>query len=127
MSNNIFAYIEYLKQFPLNKSAKEFWKVFKIRGGIDNRHLSFNVCKTCTDRVFKDKEKLKVETDKDSNISCLVISFRLCEECIDRNVFETNSYIYKYAHKRRSQANTISIEIKNQTNGDKEPSTSKKL
>ena len=111
MSDQIFSYVEFLKQFPSNSRAREYWRLFKVKGGLDNRHLSFNICQLCTSNLFKDKERLKIELDKDSNC-CSIISFKLCEDCIERNIFETNSYIYKYSLKKRnvSASNSVSVE-----------------
>ena len=121
MSNKLFTFPEYLNEFTLHRRAREFWKLFKIRGSLDNRHLCFNICHDCANILFNDKEKLKFETDKESNLASILISFRLCEDCVERNVFETNSYIFKYGHKRRNQPNTVSIENKADFNKEDQP------
>ena len=110
MASKIFSYTEFLKEFPFKKRAREFWKLFKLRGTLENRHLNFNVCQDCANRLFKDDEKLKFETDHDSNFSSLLISFRLCEDCVERNIFETNSYIFKYSVKRKNVKNKHAVD-----------------
>ena len=117
MSNKVFTLLEYIKEFPLKRNAKEFWKLFKVRGALDNRHLSFNVCRDCANTIYNDKEKLKIETDKESNLSSILISFRLCEDCAERNVYEVNSYIFWCGYKRRNQKNTVATE----NNEEKKP------
>ena len=118
MSNKIFTFSEYLKEFTFLKRILE---IVQIHGSLDNHHLCFNICHDCANIVFNDKEKLKFETDKESNLASILISFRLCEDCVERNVFETNSYIFKYGHKRRNQPNTVSIENKADFNKEDQP------
>lgn len=124
MSNKIFSFTEYIKEFPSNKRVREFWKLFKTRGSLDNRHLCFNICQDCANYLFNDKEKLKFETDKDSELLCVLIGFKLCEDCVERNVFEVNSYIYKYALRRRNQPNSVTIENKSESNEKEQPTIS---
>ena len=124
MSNKLYTLSEYIKEFPLNKRVREFWKLFKTRGSLDNRHLSFNICRDCSNYLFENKERLKFETDEESNFLCVLISFRLCEDCVERNIFEVNSYIFKYRLKPKNQANTVSIEKKTENNEEKRTATS---
>lgn len=107
---NIYTAIEYFKKFPFNSRAREFWKLFKVRGSLENRHIPFYLCQHCSNRVFNDKEKIKYEVNSEGKFTNCHIYFKLCEDCIERNIFEVNNYIYKYSLKRKTNLqNTVSI------------------
>lgn len=106
----ILNYKEYLKQYPFNTRAKEFWKLFRVRGSLENRHIPFYMCQHCSNKLYNNQEKLKFEVDSEEKFAGCHINFILCEDCIERNIFEVNNYIYKYCVQRKSQVqNTVSI------------------
>ena len=89
--------------------------MFKVRGSLDNRHINFIVCNNCSSNIFNDKNKIKFKVDNDGTIITTIISFDLCENCVSRNVFEVNSYIFKYTTKQIAKAkNTVNIDSSEQ-------------
>ena len=114
-ADRIHSYSDYLNHFKGYKTAREYWKLFKVRGSLDNRHINFIVCNNCSSNIFNDKNKIKFKVDTDGTITSTIISFDLCENCVNRNVFEVNSYIFKYTTKQIAKAkNTVNIESSEQ-------------
>ena len=114
MSTKSYSSADYIKKFPQDRRSKEYWKLYKVRGPLDNRHLNFVLCKDCSNKIYKDQEKLEYIVDKDDNFTAVRLKFELCDDCIARNLFETNSSIYKYSRKRNNKQpeNTVSISKK---------------
>lgn len=105
-----YSFSEYLKKFPRDRRAREYWKLFKVRGSLDNRHINFVLCNVCSTKIYNNEDKFKFIVDNDGNFTCLRISFDLCEDCIASNIFQVNSYIFKYSLKRKaSDKNTVSV------------------
>ena len=102
MSIQTYSSADYIKKFPDDRRSREYWKLYKVRGTLDNRHLNFVLCKDCSDKIYKDQEKLEYIVDKNGNFTAVRLKFELCEDCIARNLYETNSYIYKYSLKRKN-------------------------
>ena len=130
MVSKQYSFTEYRELFPQDRRTREFWKLFKIKGSLDNRHLNFVVCNTCGSKIFNDKEKLKFNVDKEGKLTSLNINFDLCEDCVAVNIFQTNSYIFKYGLKRKAEAkNTVSIgspeDKKTKVDESADPSNSK--
>ena len=114
-ADRVYSYSDYLKHFKGDKTAREYWKLFKVRGSLDNRHINFIVCNNCSSNIFNDKNKIKFKVDNDGTIITTIISFDLCENCVSRNVFEVNSYIFKYTTKQIAKAkNTVNIDSSGQ-------------
>ena len=82
----IFNYKEYLKQYPFNTRAKEFWKLFRVRGSLENRHISFYMCQHCSNKLYNNQEKLKFEVDSEEKFAGCHINFIICEDCIEHKI-----------------------------------------
>ena len=95
-----YNYSEYLKKFPSNYRAREYWKLFKIRGRKDNRYLQFNLCQECIPKLYANKARMMCNVNKEDKLQNININMQLCESCIARNLFEVCSYEYKCGLKR---------------------------
>ena len=116
-NNKSFSYAKYIEEYPSNSRAREYWKLFKVKGPLDSRHLCYYLCQFCSTQLYNDKEKLKFNVDNQGNLLGVDINFKLCENCIERNIYETNTYIYKCTLKhKRPINNTIELEDKEDEN-----------
>lgn len=123
--NKSYSYSEYIEEYPKNRRAREYWKLFKVKGPLDSRHVSYYLCEYCSNQLYNNKEKLTFEVDADGNLACVKICFKLCEDCIERNIYETNTYIYKYSLKHKARINNT-IELDDKEEPDI-PTSSKKV
>ena len=99
-SNKSYHYSDYLKKYTSDYRAREYWKLFKIRGRKDNRHIQFNLCESCITNLYANKNKLMCNINKEGKLQNINISIDICELCIERNLFEVSSYVYKCSLKR---------------------------
>ena len=99
-SDKAYSYSEYLQKFGSDHRAREYWKLFKIRGRNDNRHIQFNLCQKCIPAMYANKNRMICNVSKDSKLENININIPLCESCIERNLFEVSTYVYKCSLKR---------------------------
>ena len=99
-SDKTYSYSEYLKKYTSDHRAREYWKLLKIRGRNDNRHIQFNLCQKCIPALYANKNRMMCNVSKDGKLENVNINVPLCESCIERNLFEVNTYVYKCSLKR---------------------------
>ena len=103
-SEKSYPYGEYMKKFPGNFRASEYGKLFKLRGRTENKHIRFNLCPSCISNLYSNHNKLSFNV-RNGILQSININIRLCESCIERNLYEVNSYVYKSSLKRLSSLN----------------------
>jgi hypothetical protein len=88
----ILSFTEYRAMFPTDR--REFWKLYRAKGAIDSRKIEHFGCDSCLTKMFNNKDKIKymVKEGKLVGVNC---NHDLCEECIDRTIYEVNGYIYR--------------------------------
>lgn len=103
-SEKSYLYGEYLKKYPSNFRVSEYGKLFKLRGRTDNKHIRFNLCPSCITNLYSNPNKLSFNV-RNGILQNVNINIRFCESCIERNLYEVNSYVYKCSLKRLSCLN----------------------
>ena len=103
-SEKSYPYGEYMKKFPGNFRASEYEKLFKLRGRTENKHIRFNLCPSCISILYSNPNKLSFNV-RNGILQSININIQLCESCIERNLYEVNSYVYKSSLKRLSSLN----------------------
>ena len=103
-SEKSYPYGEYMKKFPGNFRASEYGKLFKLRGRTENKHIRFNLCPSCISILYSNPNKLSFNV-RNGILQSININIQLCESCIERNLYEVNSYVYKSSLKRLSSLN----------------------
>ena len=108
-SDKIFTYFEYLKKYTSDPRAREYSNLFKIRGRRnDKRYIQFNLCQRCITNLYANKNRMLCNVNKEGKLQNMNISFGLCEWCIERNLFEISSYVYKCSkHFKKTSAEVI--------------------
>ena len=103
-SEKLYSYGEYMKKFPGNFRASEYGKLFELRGRTENKHIRFNLCPPCITNLCSNPNKLSFNV-RNGILQSININIQLCESCIERNLYEVNSYIYKSSLRRLSSLN----------------------
>ena len=103
-SEKSYSYGEYMKKFPGNFRASEYGKLFKLRGRTENKHIRFNLCPSCITNLYSNPNKLSFNV-RNGILQNININIKLCESCIERNLYEVNSYVYKSSLRRLNSLN----------------------
>ena len=108
-SDKIFTYPEYLKKYTSDHRAREYLNLFKIRGRRnDKTYIQFNLCQRCITNLYANKNRMLCSVNKEGKLHNIHINIGLCEWCIERNLFEVSSYVYKYSkHFKKTSVKVI--------------------
>jgi hypothetical protein len=99
----ILSFTGYRTMFPTER--REFWKLYRAKGPLDGRKIEHFGCDSCLTKMFNNKDKIKymVKEGKLVGVNC---NHDLCDECIDRTIYEVNGYIYRLGfrgYKRKAE------------------------